>query len=419
MAYYQNEPVRVTTQQISSGKGPGYSYEEVYTNRQTIGYNNRSGSSRPGWRQIISARGDASTGLLFEKWDVQKSGGSIQDGWSRIDLGPPHPSYSWSLTGDLVTPVIPSWNVDSIVAKCSNIAETQFLQKLAQKQTSFHGGVFLGEIRQAVRAIRSPLTALRVSFDRYLHKVSLYKRRRGRNTVREINRAIAGTYLEAVFGWEPLVSDIDDAMRASARRLTYLPPVDHVQAKASDSGAREDTPSEFYIGAGSGYISFKVMTEYEVSVSFKGGFFESSSFGGISTDFGVGVRNFVPTVWELIPWSFVADYFINVGDCLEALSASTSALFYVTKGTKRTVRAYYVPTDTHFNQQGVYPYVIGNRSASLGTCSVSHVIVQRNAVIPSQLAPSLAFSCPGLFSKQSLNLAALAAQAQRVSNLLR
>lgn len=34
----------------------------------------------------------------------------------------------------------------------------------------------------------------------------------------------------------------------------------------------------------------------------------------------------MPTVWELIPYSFLIDYFTNVGDVLQALSTDTSGV---------------------------------------------------------------------------------------------
>lgn len=34
--------------------------------------------------------------------------------------------------------------------------------------------------------------------------------------------------------------------------------------------------------------------------------------------FGFSAKEFVPTLWELLPWSFLVDYFTNVGDILDA-----------------------------------------------------------------------------------------------------
>jgi hypothetical protein len=38
----------------------------------------------------------------------------------------------------------------------------------------------------------------------------------------------------------------------------------------------------------------------------------------IPSTFGLLPERFLPTVWELIPYSFVADYFINVGDIISS-----------------------------------------------------------------------------------------------------
>jgi len=39
--------------------------------------------------------------------------------------------------------------------------------------------------------------------------------------------------------------------------------------------------------------------------------------------FGFQPSEFLPTAWELLPWSFLADYFSNIGDCLTAWSTVT------------------------------------------------------------------------------------------------
>lgn len=37
-------------------------------------------------------------------------------------------------------------------------------------------------------------------------------------------------------------------------------------------------------------------------------------------------ENFIPAVWNVLPFSFLADYFVNIGDCLSAGGVSTRNL---------------------------------------------------------------------------------------------
>jgi hypothetical protein len=60
---------------------------------------------------------------------------------------------------------------------------------------------------------------------------------------------------------------------------------------------------------------------------------------------GFDLRSFVPTVWELVPYSFIVDYFSNVGDCLMALGVDTSGVtgLWRTEITESTHESRVVP----------------------------------------------------------------------------
>jgi hypothetical protein len=47
--------------------------------------------------------------------------------------------------------------------------------------------------------------------------------------------------------------------------------------------------------------------------------------------FGFNPQNFIPAAWELLPWSFLADYFSNIGDILTASIVSTKHLAYTNR----------------------------------------------------------------------------------------
>jgi hypothetical protein len=47
--------------------------------------------------------------------------------------------------------------------------------------------------------------------------------------------------------------------------------------------------------------------------------------------FGFTPKDFIPAAWELLPWSFLADYFTNIGDILSSVTVSTTGLAYVNR----------------------------------------------------------------------------------------
>ena len=47
--------------------------------------------------------------------------------------------------------------------------------------------------------------------------------------------------------------------------------------------------------------------------------------------FGFTPSEFIPTAWELLPWSFLIDYFVNIGDVIQANIVSLSDLAWANR----------------------------------------------------------------------------------------
>lgn len=56
---------------------------------------------------------------------------------------------------------------------------------------------------------------------------------------------------------------------------------------------------------------------------------------GSAQEWGLTFREFLPTVWELTPWSFLVDYFLNVGNLMNAISYHNTTMVYASL-SKRT-----------------------------------------------------------------------------------
>lgn len=121
-------------------------------------------------------------------------------------------------------------------------------------------------------------------------------------TVKELGSA----WLELQYGWLPLLSDVHDGAEALAHQIT--PPFS-TSVKTVIRKKHEFNP-------GKGYGSSAMRVE-ELFLEFIAT--EKPSLPAV-----LGLTNPLSVAWELVPFSFVADWFIPIGDYLAARGAASS-----------------------------------------------------------------------------------------------
>lgn len=161
-------------------------------------------------------------------------------------------------------------------------------------------------------------------------------------------KAAGSEYLNYIFGWVPLVSDVTDASKAISRSAQLL--------KEHKSGALKTTRREFHFptevssastivskeawpecgpglpqaeeGAKPGLLVTSVETE--VRTWFSGSFayppldqndsWQSVLDYGSKADYLLGTTLTPDVLWELTPWSWAIDWFSNTGDVIHNVS---------------------------------------------------------------------------------------------------
>lgn len=214
-------------------------------------------------------------------------------------------------------------------------AMENFVSSARRAQQALQGGVLAGELLKTIRLITDPAVALRKAFDTYLNDL-----RKCRGTVPKGHKRkfLRDRWLEARFGWLPLCSDIRGAMRALGEDQTLKPEFYKITGEGRDQFEAPLDPI-FYNGI-SGTSCFQNVTHSEEwSVRYSGEM--RSNVDKPSAQYkelvGVDGPEWLPTIWELIPYSFVADYFLNIGNVLEALALSMRASFAWKSVTTRSV----------------------------------------------------------------------------------
>lgn len=309
-----------------------------------------------------------------------------------------------------------SSNYASLV-KADNQAKAKAVREIRRQQTSFQGGVFLGELGETLRALRSPARTLREGISDYF--ATLKKRKRGirgsankrRHALKDI---LANTWLEYSFGWKPLVSDIDSAAETLANHMhrTDAPEMRRFDATGDDEFAIPFQGEALYSNGPAG-IYYRMDRMFKYSVHYFGMLNVEHPYKVGARRLGLDLSNFLPTAWELTPWSFLVDYFTNIGDIISAATLVRSDVRWMMKTVRsessriaRTTRFIPFPSNTSTTFQ------TGSCTCRPGNSVWTKTDVTRTKYEGS-LVPSLDLRIPG-FGTKWINMAALAVTQSRL-----
>lgn len=401
------------------------------------------------WRQRIRNGMNATTTLAISSTHVEDSPflANYELVWPNHPFG--YGPWSGSLSGSYAAfyggQAARSISFDSV----DNQAQMDFLRQVRNTQRTMSGGVFLGELGDVIHQITHPAMALRRGLNDYLgvlrkrlrpvtsdsvgYKISSKKRKfaiyRGSDyvwnsdyiisrvplTARSLSRrdviakTVSDTWLEFSFGIRPLLSDIDGAARALGENA-YRPPSKRVTGK-SRRMARGDV-TEGHIGMldfadGVIGLNYQSQSTEELEVHYHGSVSiehvdVAASASGLR-QLGLGWPDVLPTVWELIPYSFLFDYFSNIGDIVEAMSVRQAAVQWKNRSYRWSQKVTMSGKNVDFHSQS-WPQEHYSLSKP-GQCAVESVELVREPWL-FELSPSFSLRVPGVSTKW-LNMAAL------------
>lgn len=266
----------------------------------------------------------------------------------------------------------------SVTQKWSSNDDIALLGKLRDKiaGSDFNAGVFLGEGREALHMIAQNATKIYRGFKAArkgnfigaadilmgLNRSKSIKRPSGRFTDLKGDvslgsglTAAAQIWLELQYGWLPLLKDIYSGAQFLATRMNL--PAEQVY-KARHKRQHLMTPNNIWIeSAGGGYKSGQIIAKItEVNEAALAGLLDPAS-----------------VAWELLPWSFVCDWFIPIGNYLQAraLPGAISGRFITTYTTK-TVTLYSGLRSLNMGNPVTWPTVVYDGIA--GYTNVTDVI---------------------------------------------
>lgn len=173
----------------------------------------------------------------------------------------------------------------------------------------FDGSVFVGELRETIRFLRNPLS----SFNRYLSDIKKQKTRKGyAGTTASF---LSDNWLSYRYAVRPLVNDIGDAAEAVQHVISKHKPI--WRTARGYASASDDTSDSGTIGSAPG-LTYTWSTESSRSTQVRAGVLYA--YKRSPDTFGTSMSRIPVTGWELIPFSFVADWFVNIGPWIEAIT---------------------------------------------------------------------------------------------------
>jgi hypothetical protein len=157
-----------------------------------------------------------------------------------------------------------------------------------------------------------------------------YRKLHAGKTAKSLEKATSNAWLEERYGWAPLIMDGNAIIKESAlafersekRRLVSR----SSQVMSKESSCDYTNNIEPTMG-----FRFSGHTSVKCEMRVHAGVIRSIEAAGTgekaSAILGLGTRDLLPTLWETIPYSFVLDWFVNVGSYLQAVSPALGTQF--------------------------------------------------------------------------------------------
>lgn len=328
------------------------------TSRFTQSYA-RTGADNPLYKSTINRGADATNSLAVSVQNVHFDPGELRAVWQSKTVN--RHRLGKVIKTTWLNNVVPNshsklpdvWFADSV----SNAALIGIIKKIRKFETSdFAGPTFVGELRETLSMLRSPLKALRLKTglftDLSMRILRDKQARGGRFKPDPWGKVLSDTYLEWTFGAAPLIADISAivelfiekrtrAFGKGLKRLSYRFTDDYNKSMAALTGTWEGTDVVLPINQ---VEHVRCSRQYVVWID-QDLFFADDALDWLSSASKFDLGEIIPTAWELMPWSFLIDYWTNIGDVM-GCSFDFNRNVAIAKLTGfDTVTMYYVPNE--------------------------------------------------------------------------
>ncbi len=354
-----------------------------------------AGESVPGWRRAVRMGLDATSPYSAVKGTVDLRPMNL----SSQRVGAPEPNsstpYRLNVSGFPDAVAFTVMNAGAgMVTQAHNSASGDFYNSVSDAHSEFKGAVAALELPKTSGMISSKVNAARLIVTDYVNEARRLKKLFLRNPKKGA-AALRKLYLEYTYGWAPLLSDVgnlcDEMTKAQNIRVG-------VSGVGTSTYSRSPVVTDsFWLYSSIGNYRKTDRADLEFSVRYKGSLIlvlGTKSSGPKRPSLGFNPEEFLPTAYELFPFSFVIDYVANVGDLITAYAYADAKFQYVFKNTRTISKRIVEYTATP------YPGGIGGKATnSTGSGGYTATYrVQTRSKVPHNTVP-----LPGLQFNTEVN----------------
>lgn len=400
----------------------------------------KAGTDNRGWRARVKAGYQAGSNYSTSRYDlILHREGFINSSERYFDnLGMPQNSRILNHLG-IYFGVDTAFNhYQGVTSQQENEALTKLYSRIRSESSGANGLLVFAELRETLHMLRNPAEALRKMTVGLIDNLNIQRsivmrtRQRKSETMKSFSnrrremmvKGFSGSWLEYQFGVLPFLSDVEDIAKTAYAHITQPRKRTRITARSTELSATQSyNEVETQISANVRLFSTEVRSgrsgvQYIVGMA-PSVIGPDRPLARLSQSFGLTIENFVPTVYEIIPYSFLIDYFSNLGDVISAATTCTSNVLWVVRTVRQytelgviTTRAEPISPKTG---NGIYRTVDFSTSEHvLGKSIVSLTSVDRSC--PSSIPiPTLQMEIPGTSSLKWVNMAALLASSRSSS----
>lgn len=397
----------------------------------------KTGTKVQGWRDKISKGLDASSPYSRTGVFVVSAipGDVVFTGSHKVPINHPPPpaliDYAyWPVRETMkgyAYPIVAPSHLAVSEANADAAALTETYKKVLAAQRQLNASATVAELSETIRQFGRPFRSVVDLSHRHLNRLNKERRRLHGPIKRQKEDwadIVSSTYLEYAFGLAPLIDDTKGIAEALARwNLEGQDEILAPKKKAVGRGFdRASSSATLHFGGPVPYryLSFtknsKKVTESRVqyvvglSATLQADFQSNERLIQL---LGFSPQDWIPGIYEGIPWSWLVDYFSNVGNILEAACTSTADVKWISKTVvKRTQeQTFMVPNFESLKAYRTNGIVNPSYTGHAGRATVVSQTLKRT--VPASLGiPPLVLSLPSTASK-FLNMAAVLLQRQK------